>query len=866
MRTLIVCLLAILVSNAEAEKPDFPPLFEFVVSYDNPENVTNISPWLSAPAGRDGLIRCEGGNFANDAGPIRFWATNLCFEACFPTREKAKELAERLARLGINCVRMHHIDMHSIWGDSGNHLKIDPEKLDRLDWLVYCLKQKGIYTNLNLHVSRWFDESDGFDSHDGRPLFDKGLDNFHPRMIELQKKYARDLLTHINPYTGKAYTNEPAIAMVEVNNENGLCFAWSRDQLDELAEPYSTLFRQKWNQWLVDKYWTTEQLRTAWAVGQILSGDELLKNGDFSKPVQEHWDLDTGGGAIARLSILENGGPDGGRYLRLDVDQSGAEAWQPQFSQSNLNLKKGHIYTLSFSIRTKTQGRLSVNVMANHSPYNDLGLDERIGVSSKWRRHNLTFEATGTGTDARVTFTGLEPNRYELANISLRSGGQNGLEDSQTLEDSSVDWLRHQGARPTAALRADWIDFLLKTERDYWRDMDRFLKDDLKVQMPISGTQLGFGLPSMQSEFDYLDAHSYWDQPVFTAEDWDMKNWFVRNRALVNYPDGTFCRLAMRRIDGKPYTVSEYNHPEPNQYSAEGFPMIAAFGAFQAWDGIFSFTYQQNLNRPRRIGSYFDIDANSVKLVHMPACAAMFVRGDVATGQNPVVVSMTTEQERDRLIQHLSPWTVNASAVGATFEASLLHRIAMKFANEPKPVPTEAIVPKDRKVFRCDTGQIYWDTSDPNGGYFTVDSPRTKLFTGFIRGRTFEIGEIKLSVGATRLDWTTISMTVVEGTDFKSKGRILLAATGVMQNRGAQLQYDNGRVTLGDQWGDGPVICEGIPAKIGLPVDAGRVRFYPLDEVGSRRLPAKVEKDERGQAVLQLAPEHKTLWYEAVIE
>ena len=41
---------------------------------------------------------------------------------------------------------------------------------------------------------------------------------FDPRLIELQKEYARDLLTHRNPYTGLRYVDDPALALVEVCN------------------------------------------------------------------------------------------------------------------------------------------------------------------------------------------------------------------------------------------------------------------------------------------------------------------------------------------------------------------------------------------------------------------------------------------------------------------------------------------------------------------------------------------------------------------------------------------------------------------------------------------------------------------------
>jgi hypothetical protein len=94
---------------------------------------------------------------------------------------------------------------------------------------------------------------------------------------------------------------------------------------------------------------------------------------------------------------------------------------------------------------------------------------------------------------------------------------------------------------------------------------------------------------------------------------------------------------------------------------------------------------------------------------------------------------------------------------------------------------------------------------------------------------------------------------------------VLIAATGVVHNQDARLErLDDDRVTLGDRWGGEPVLCEGIPAEITLPVPAERVTLYPLDPSGNRREPIAVNGD-KGKAVLPLAPGHKTVWYEAVI-
>ena len=127
----------------------------------------------------------------------------------------------------------------------------------------------------------------------------------------------------------------------------------------------------------------------------------------------------------------------------------------------------------------------------------------------------------------------------------------------------------------------------------------------------------------------------------------------------------------------------------------------------------------------------------------------------------------------------------------------------------------------------------------------------------------FKLGDVSLRIGPTRLDWATVTLTVIEGKGFSGPGRILIAATGLVQNKGARLQHlDGQRVTLGNQWGQPPVLCEGIPAEIGIPSPADRTTVYPLDAAGNRREP---RHPAAGGSVITLSPEDHTLWYEVEI-
>jgi hypothetical protein len=850
-------------STAGTGIADDAPLFPFVISYDAPDNATNVGGWLERPAGKHGFVRAEGGRLATDAGPIRFWGTNLCFDACFPSHEQAERVAARLARLGINCVRMHHMDSHSIWGNGPNKLTIDPERLERLDYLIYQLKLHGVYTDLNLHVSRWFGAADGFVAQNERPQYDKGLDNFEPRMIDLQKRYARDLLTHVNPYTRNPYTDEPAVAMVEINNENALFAVWGWNQIDRLAEPYATTFRRLWNAWLRKKYGDTAALRKAWNVGTRPLGGEMLRNGDFQKPLDETWNLERDARTEVAWSLVRVG-PDSGRCLRVVVTRQGDVSWHPQFTQSGFAVKKGEAYRLTCWLRADAKRRIDVNCMMAHPPWRQIGLATEVDVGPEWKREELAFVASEDDANARITVSGLEPGTYEFDEVSLRPGGLVGLGENERIEDDTVAVLRHGRSSMTEATRRDFVDFLWDTEQAYWQGMHRFLKDELGVKSPVSGTQLSYSPTSIQAELDYIDAHAYWNHPDFPGRPWDANNWTVTNTALVNHPGGTLADLASRRVASKAFTVSEYNHPAPNEYAAEGFGMIAAFGAFQRWDGIFSFAYCHNDRfEPQRIEGFFDIKSDTARLAHMPACAALFLRRDAAEAKQVLTAPVPIAAQRETLYRTLDPWSLTTGRFGVDPDSSLVDAIAMDLvARGPAP---QRPASETERVFVSDTGQLRWDVSRPGAGYFMADTPRTKLWTGFVAGREFTLGGVTLKIGRTRLDWATVSIVAIDGEGFDRPGRVLIAATGVVHNQDARLErLDDDRVTLGDRWGGEPVLCEGIPAEITLPVPAERVTLYPLDPSGNRREPIAVNGD-KGKAVLPLAPGHKTVWYEAVI-
>ena len=253
--------LSICFGNTNAADNDLPNmdeegLFPFTFTTPAHHTVVDYSDWFAPPAGADGFVRAEGEKFVTDKGELFLNGINLTGAACFPTHDEAEELAKRLSRLGFNAVRLHYADTVGLTNinfrtcvglldpDGKTGMEILPEMLDRYDYLVYALEKNGIYVNINLRVGMTLDHRLGFPEG---PSLNRGVCAIAPRLVEYEKQYARTLLTHVNPYTQRAYVDDPGIAIVEIRNESALPAHWNGGLLDDLKEPWKSQFRDRWN-------------------------------------------------------------------------------------------------------------------------------------------------------------------------------------------------------------------------------------------------------------------------------------------------------------------------------------------------------------------------------------------------------------------------------------------------------------------------------------------------------------------------------------------------------------------------------------------------------------------------------------------
>lgn len=212
------------------------------------------------PAGKHGFVRADGDDLRFEDGTVaRFWGVNVNGGACFPEHNYSEKFARRLAQSGCNMVRFHQMDAQfdtpNIFAYTkgkrvSNTRKLDERSLDALDYLIYCLKNEGIYVYLDLLTYRHFKSGDGVMQFENLRDSAKPWCNVNPRLIELQKEFATQLWTHYNPYTKLAYKDEPAIALTEIVNECDL-FGGGGGYGEQVYE-YEKEFREFFRDWLCE--------------------------------------------------------------------------------------------------------------------------------------------------------------------------------------------------------------------------------------------------------------------------------------------------------------------------------------------------------------------------------------------------------------------------------------------------------------------------------------------------------------------------------------------------------------------------------------------------------------------------------------
>jgi hypothetical protein len=215
-------------------------------------------------AGENGFIRLsqDSSYFVNDQGEVRFWAINggTLVRGHDPDLSDADLViyAKFLAKMGVNMIRFHG-EMFSTTQDINQP---NTEEADYIWRVVAAMKEQGIYTTISpfwpAHMEN-IPQNWGLGDYWG----DKdpwGLIYFNQKFRDAYKSWVEYVYTEINPHTGIALKDDPAVALIQILNEDGVFF-WT---IGGVEPSLMTEMQQQFFDWTQTKYGTIQDAFNAW--------------------------------------------------------------------------------------------------------------------------------------------------------------------------------------------------------------------------------------------------------------------------------------------------------------------------------------------------------------------------------------------------------------------------------------------------------------------------------------------------------------------------------------------------------------------------------------------------------------------------
>jgi hypothetical protein len=404
----------------------------------------------------------------------------------------------------------------------------------------------------------------------------------------------------------------------------------------------------------------------------------------------------------------------------------------------------------------------------------------------------------------------------------------------------------------------DRMMFLAETEKAYFDNMRSYIKKDLGCGALVTGT-IVFGPLGLyaQSDMDYIDSHAYWQHPSFPGRPWDSANWLIEQKPMTDHPDqATLFQIAAERLSGKPFTLSEYNHPAPLDAQAECVPMIASFAAAQDWDGVWLFDYSGAANAWSRetMSGFFDIDTNPAKWGFLRAGAALFLKRHIRPFSLSSGVRIVWPE---RMLANLASlhlqYGLDMRAILAQARTDPITPLSMM---ERIYLPAYGSTPSIS--FQTDhlRTEIDWPVDAKGRGLYRVKGQSAWVYAGHA-ARFEEATEGRVRITAP--EFLAITITALdEGRPARGRihQRVLVTACGRCENSGMQFSPD--RRTVGRNWGKAPVQIEAVRGSVVVP--DGRWTCHALAPDGSPRQEVPITYEDR-RGTLTLSPEYGTMWY-----
>ncbi|MEM6688367.1 MAG: hypothetical protein AAF664_03000 [Planctomycetota bacterium] len=835
--------------------------FEFAIPGDDTsQTVLSLRPLLGEPIGQTGFVEVRDGHFFREGKRLKFWGMNLCFAANFPSKDAADFIAPHLAKIGCNAVRFHHMDNQAapsgIWAKElvDGRRVLDAEMVDRLDYFLAKLHSNGIYADLNLHVSRELSPEEGYPVGGDGPwwtTYNKWVMYYDPDVQRELKRYCRELLLHRNPYRGGLRrVDDPGVALVEMLNENYFS-EQGYDLYRRLPLRYQRSFVRAWNAWLAEQYPSTRAMVEAWekrdrSNGQLGLGEPLITSESWADS-RGAWYLTKGRVSISSQFGVpaEHASAAEDRFgVRLQPAKASDQDYLSQLGRGGLSTLAGKPMTLSFLVRSDRPRKFHAELSTQAGgQWRALGLYEHFDAGPQWKRVVRVIQpAESIEGDASFQFSfGDSTVPIEFADVSLYQGvAIKPLPQDQSIERGTVG-VPAVASSPSA--HTDMQRFMVETEVAWVNELKQYLRNDLDVKVPITASQINYHPPQVHLESnDFVDLHNYWHHPMFPANsNWDPNRWTVGNQPiesepeLSRWPTNSLLMRAGWRYAGKPFTMSEWNYPEPSVYAVGCVPIAAVLASLQDWDGVFFFQYDQNAKtaddwRRKHTQDFFSFNGSPTKTAAFAAWSRVFLRGD---------------------IERLSALRLSPIGKPISGEQAFQYRLGVSSSITIEP----RFDPVNLRDLNTPNGRVDWDSDPESGtGVIRLITPASRAVWGTIEGGEYELGDMSIRVDTLEPNYGMFVASSLDGRSIESSSRVLLTLATSSENQAMDWNAD--KTSVGTRWGHGPTSVAAIEGRVVLP---GAREVWVLDYAGRRR-----SKKAAVNGSFEISPDDQTFFYEVV--
>ncbi len=261
------------------------------------ESVIDMRDWLHKPAGKHGWLQIDGARLTfQDGAPAKFYGVGIAWNRFLVSPEEAAQWGDKFAKYGINVVRLIPLAGHGHQGmmSRNDHLVAMPEHMAKFDAFHAAMRERGVYLGWSPQYHTLITLADrkrviDYDEiKQGAPKMDVTYNilNIAQDIQDLVISQTVAILNHKNPHTGLRYADDPAIAWIELRNENDIFFNFDNfAQVEKTFPGYFRRFQQRFCKYLKQKYKTQEALEKAWGAsypsGTIMDTSDVVTDIDM---------------------------------------------------------------------------------------------------------------------------------------------------------------------------------------------------------------------------------------------------------------------------------------------------------------------------------------------------------------------------------------------------------------------------------------------------------------------------------------------------------------------------------------------------------------------------------------------------------